>query len=167
MTGPSKAVRRQVIERDQGRCVVTGSFVVEPDTLRPHAQYSLQHRVARGMGGSKAPDINSPVNLLLVEGTGTTGAHGRIETQRAWARTRGFAVPSWRNPAEVPVLHWLHSWSWLTPDGWVPLTQAELWLQAAAWLEDEARIRGVAQDTEGFVSLSQAAMDLFHAQAVS
>ena len=91
------------------------------DKERPtFGQRSLTKRLARTVFFGAAPTIGS--------------SHKGIETQRVWARTRGFAVPSWRNPAEVPVLHWLHSWSWLTPDGWVPLTQAELWLQAATWL---------------------------------
>lgn len=167
-TGPTRAVRLEVIGRDQGRCVVTGQYLVDSDTLTPVVQYSLQHRVARGMGGTKDPAVNLPVNLLLVSGTATTGAHGRIESDRAWARTMGFAVPSWRNPADVPVHHWLHSWSWLTPAGWVPLTQAELWSQANVWLADERRVRGVVDvESADWKTLAQSARDLFELQAVA
>lgn len=142
MTGPTRKVRAEVIRRDGGMCVVTGRQVVDPDTLVPFVEYSLQHRRARGAGGSKDPVTNSPVNLVLVEGTGTTGAHGEIESRREWARSCGYAVPQWRDPADVPVLHWVHGWSWIRPDGWVPLTVPELRLQAAEWLADAERAPG-------------------------
>ena len=165
MTGPTKDARRAVATRDEGRCVVCGVFVVDADTMRHWVNWSMQHRVARGMGGSKTAWINDPVNLLTICGDGTSGCHGRVETERAWGRQCGFAVPQWRHPVDVPVKHWLHSWAWLTPTGWVPLTTAELWLQAAEWLADETRIRGVADDPDGMVSLSTAATEFFGLKA--
>ena len=165
MTGPTRAVRAEVIRRDGGMCVVTGRQVVDPDTLVPFVQYSLQHRRARGAGGSKDPVTNSPANLLLVEGTGTTGAHGRIESEREWARRLGYAVPQWRNPVDVPVLHRVHGWSWVGETGYVPLSQGELWLQAGEWLADEARLRNVDPSEGEFMSLSRAAAELYGLKA--
>jgi len=159
---PSRKVREAVIIRDEGRCVVTGQLVVDPDTMRHLSQYSLQHRRARGMGGSRDTVTNSAVNLILVEGTGTTGAHGRIECHRDWARRMGYAVSHWADPTSVPVKHHRHGWAWITPTGYHPLTQSELWLQAGTWLVDELRLRGIDDtDVEGVTRLSTAAAELF------
>lgn len=155
MTGPTLAVRRQVIARDQGRCVVTGAYLVDPDTLRPYVQYSLQHRKARGMGGSREASINAPTNLILVEGTGTTGAHGRIESDRQWAQSQGYAVAQWQDPALVPVRHWLHGLAFVTADGWLPIPQgAEGALVVAELAARVAVKRGLSE--EGLVHISQA-----------
>jgi hypothetical protein len=140
-------------------CVVTGRQVVDPDTLVPFVQYSLQHRRARGAGGSKDPVTNSPANLILVDGTGTTGAHGEIEFRREWARNCGYAVPQWANPTEVPVLHWVRGWSWIRPEGWVPLTRDELWLQAGERLADEAR--GLSEDDPAYTRMAAEITALF------
>lgn len=119
MTGPTAAVRRQVAARDEGRCVCCGAFVVDPESMHAHAQWSIQHRKARGMGGTKDPQVNDPVNLLVLCGSGTTGCHGRVETNRVWGREQGFAVSKWADPAVIPVVHWLHGLAWVTADGWV------------------------------------------------
>lgn len=121
MSGPTAAVRRQVAARDTGRCVCCGAFVVDPESMHAHAQWSIQHRKARGMGGTKDPAVNDPTNLLVLCGSGTTGCHGRVETNRAWARDAGFAVSKWANPAVIPVRHWLHGLAFATADGWVPV----------------------------------------------
>jgi hypothetical protein len=159
VTGPTRTVRAEVIRRDGGMCVVTGRQVVDPETLVPFVQYSLQHRRARGAGGSKDPVTNSPANLVLVEGTGTTGAHGRIESQREWARRLGYAVPQWQDPATVPVFHRVHGWAWIRPEGWVPLTRDELWLQAAERLADDAR--GLSEDDPAYTRMSMEITALF------
>jgi hypothetical protein len=44
--------------------------------------WSVHHRRPRGMGGSKDPQTNSPENLLLLCGSGTTGCHGYFESHR-------------------------------------------------------------------------------------
>lgn len=155
MTGPTPATRRAVIERDEGRCVVTGAYLVDPHTLRPYGQYSLQHRRPRGLGGSRDPIINDPVNLILVDGTGTTGVHGRIESQRRWAREQGYAVSHWENPALVPVRHWLHGLAFLTSDGWLPIPPgADGVLLAAEHGERVARAAGMCDDDVAHISSS-------------
>jgi hypothetical protein len=104
MTGPAKLVRSAVLLRDGGQCVACGLMVVVEDgnTLRPVQQYSIQHRVARGMGGRSV--LNEPPNLLTMCGTGTTGCHGRAESDPEWARHHGYRVDSWDNPQTVPVI---------------------------------------------------------------
>jgi hypothetical protein len=104
VSGPTPAVRDAVLRRDEGRCVVCGATVAadDGDRMRPlSGWYSLQHRVARGMGGRSV--IDEPYNLLTVCGTGTTGCHGRIESHPEWARTQGYRVDSWDAPETVPV----------------------------------------------------------------
>lgn len=73
--------------------------------------YSIHHRQPRGMGGSRDPAANSPTNLLLLCGTGTTGCHGEAESNRTAARARGVLVPRGTDPAAVPVL--LHDTQWV------------------------------------------------------
>ncbi|MCR6649762.1 MAG: hypothetical protein NVV70_17085 [Cellulomonas sp.] len=89
-----------------------------------------------------------------------------MEASREDARLMGWLVPQWRNPAEVPVRSYAHGWSWITHDGWVPLTTADLWLQAGQWLADELRVNQVEdEDVEGVTRLSRAAADLFGVMA--
>jgi len=57
------------------------------------------------MGGSRRPDTNELPNLLLVCGTGTTGCHGVIESNRMWAYLNGFLLTDGQDPALVPVLY--------------------------------------------------------------
>ena len=59
MTGPTPKVRALVLERDGYRCARCGV-----DVRTSPVGYSIQHRVARGMGGTRRPSINSPANLL-------------------------------------------------------------------------------------------------------
>jgi 5-methylcytosine-specific restriction protein A len=65
---------------------------------------SLHHRRPRGMGGDKRPETSAVSNALLLCGSGTTGCHGRIESNRNWARDEGLLVRPNDNPAEVPVV---------------------------------------------------------------
>lgn len=75
---------------------------------------STQHRVARGMGGTRWAGINLPSNLLTLCGSGTTGCHGWVEAHPVWATAHGWSVPRWEadEVATVPV------WTWR---GWVYL----------------------------------------------
>ena len=121
MTGPTKQTRQRVLKRDDGKCVRCGAIVADPDTGVPFLQYSLQHRRPRGMGGSKDPVTNSLENLIVLCGSAVTGCHGAVEVNRESGRRFGYAVPQWRDPAVMPVLHWQLGWAWPTPDGvWIP-----------------------------------------------
>lgn len=99
-TGPSQAIRQLVMERDGFQCVRCGNVV----SGEPGVGYSLQHRIPRGMGGSRDPRLNLPSNLVLLCGSGTTGCHGEVESRRLEAREGGFALWRSQDPTEVPVV---------------------------------------------------------------
>lgn len=80
----------------------------------PH--FSVHHRSARRMGGSKDPAKHAPSNLLLLCGTGTDGCHGHVEHNPSQATADGFIVPSWDSPRLTPVLV-RGAWVLLTDDG--------------------------------------------------
>lgn len=101
-TGPSVAQRRAVADRANYCCELCGSSLYTP-LVGWTAAHSFHHRRPRGMGGTAREDTNSPANILLTCGTGTTGCHGRVEAQRAWARARGYLVTQHADPTTVAV----------------------------------------------------------------
>lgn len=105
-TGPRAVVRLVVVSRAGGSCELCGvpvAVVDDDGQVTPVAAYSIHHRQPRGMGGTDDPAVNSPANLLLLCGTGTSGCHGLVESQRAMAVTNGWLVPRPTDPATVPV----------------------------------------------------------------
>ncbi|RKR92843.1 hypothetical protein BDK92_7325 [Micromonospora pisi] len=112
-TGPDATTVALVIERDQGRCVRCG---VEQTGERGW-DWSVQHRRARGNGGTRRPDTNTAPNLILLCGSATTGCHGWVESEREAARPFGWAILSTDNPALKPIDHAVHGRVWLTGDG--------------------------------------------------
>lgn len=98
-TGPTAATRELVMNRDGFQCVRCGN----PVSGEPGIGFSLQHRIPRGMGGSRDPRLNLPSNLILLDGSGTTGCHGEVESHRADAGDAGYLVPRIEDPAAVPV----------------------------------------------------------------
>ena len=105
-TGPTASVRETVMRRAGGRCERCGKALNGP--------HSVHHRQPRGMGGPSNPEVNNPSNLLVLCGTGTTGCHGWIESNREYATLRGFLVPRPLHPADTPVQ--LHDTRWVTLD---------------------------------------------------
>lgn len=93
-TGPDQATRVALWERANGRCEVCGL----PIAMDRWPGYSRHHRLPRGRGGH-----NRLSNLLLLCGTGTTGCHGLIESQRALAYGNGWLVHTGDEPTEIPV----------------------------------------------------------------
>jgi hypothetical protein len=78
---------------------------------------SVHHRRPRAMGGTHRTDTNLPSNLMVLCGSGTTGCHGYLESNRTEAKDLGFIVPQWEAPNQVAVKLYLHSWSLLQDDG--------------------------------------------------
>lgn len=103
-TGPSAEQRAVVVTRAAGRCELCGERLSGDGVA-----YSIHHRQARGAGGTRRPEANYPSNLLLVCGTGTTGCHGSIESNRDIAYDNGWLVRHPTDPATVPV------WVWWSP----------------------------------------------------
>ena len=91
-------VRQLVTMRARGRCEVCGGGAGE-----------FHHRRPRGSGGTSNPAIGLASNCLLL----CDVDHRRIESNRQWARGRGYLVSQWAEPCEVPV--------YLRRRGWVLL----------------------------------------------
>lgn len=102
-TGVTARVRETVLGRDGHRCVSCGKSIIG-------IPYSVHHRMPRGMGGTRNPEVNLPANLLLLCGSGTTGCHGWLESHREKAKEWGYLIRrGTASPAFEPVL---------TADGW-------------------------------------------------
>jgi 5-methylcytosine-specific restriction protein A len=106
-TGPDKAMRELVLERDSG-CVICGRG--------PHG-LQIHHRKPRRMGGRSIPEINSPVNLVSL----CPADHAVVESARTDALEAGWLVYEFEDPAEVPLPHHLFGACYLLPDGGVCL----------------------------------------------
>lgn len=110
-TDPSRLTIDQVRTRDFFACARCGAGGESGWPL------TTQHRVARGMGGSREAWINQPANLITLCGSGTTGCHGWVEANPAKARELGLSVSRFGEaPAVVPVKTW-RGWLYLNDDG--------------------------------------------------
>lgn len=114
-TGPDRKTRGLVLARDNFQCVACGRPVGGACTW-----WSLQHRVARGQGGS-----NEPWNLIAMCGSATTGCHGRCEARDREMQARGYWLESWQDPRTEAVMICGEGGGvtvWLTADGRYSLT---------------------------------------------
>ena len=113
-TGPDRTTRELVLERDDYTCAGCGNSVYG-------RQYSLQHRLARGMGGTSDPAANRPSNLITLCGSATSpgGCHLACEKRDKGLNERGFWLERHQRPALEPVAHALHGWVYLLDDGTV------------------------------------------------
>lgn len=92
-TGATQAVRDSVFERD-GSCVMCdGTYPL-----------TLQHRRARGMGGTRRASTNTPAALVVLCGSGTTGCHGWVESHPSEAERAGYRVRQVAEPRDVPII---------------------------------------------------------------
>lgn len=96
-TGPDARTRATVLVRDGYQCVRCGR--VAGPAIGP---YSIQHRIARGVGGG-----NGPQNLILLCGTATSpdGCHALAESRDREAQAHGYWLESWQNPLTEGVLY--------------------------------------------------------------
>ena len=69
------------------------------------------------MGGTRRDDANSPANLVLLCGSGTTSCHGTVERRRGEAFDRGVLVRQNADPSQVAIEHAVHGWCYLSDDG--------------------------------------------------
>lgn len=79
--------------------------------------YSLQHRKARGMGGSRDHALAQPPNLLVLCGSGVTGHHGWVEHNPATAYDLGLALRTGWDPEQTPYRDQNGVWRLLLLDG--------------------------------------------------
>ena len=109
MTGPSPQVRHMALLRALYRC--------ERCLLPLSSQWSLHHRRPRRMGGTRRPDANAPQNLLVLCGSGTTGCHGWLESNRTEAYQTGYLLYDLDDPLIHAYLDGDGDWWLLTEDG--------------------------------------------------
>ena len=125
-TGPDRATRELVLERDDYSCGWCGRTILGQP-------YSLQHRRSRGDGGSSVPRINAPSNLITLCGSATSpgGCHLKCKQNYAEAEALGFVVSlnSIHDPAEIPVQHAAFGLVLLLDDGMCE--PAPMWGDAA------------------------------------
>lgn len=114
-TGPTAETVALLFDRDRGCCARCG----DPISGERGRDWSVQHRRARGAGGTVRPDTNEPQNLILLCGSATSpgGCHLAVESSKKAARPHGWAIWLNEDPAEVPVNHAVHGWVLLTDDG--------------------------------------------------
>ena len=105
MTGFTKRQVALLRVRDDNRCAWTG---MESDRL------IVQHRMGRGMGGSKLANRLSNGVLLDSLINGAIEADARLQAE---AIERGIKVSRYADPLLVPVLHAVHGWVLLDDDG--------------------------------------------------
>ena len=92
----SAETRASVITRSSGRCERCA------ESLGGVFGYSVHHRTPRGMGGSVKKEINESANLIVLCGSGTTGCHGWVESNRTEARKQGYLLYRIDEPDQVP-----------------------------------------------------------------
>lgn len=112
MAGVTANVRRLVLNRDGYSCLRC-SAAIDPS----RGDYSLQHRRARGMGGSVRLDTNLPQNLVTLCGSATTGCHGWVETHREAAQDAGWTIRQGEDPLLIAVRDYLRAWWFLNENG--------------------------------------------------
>ncbi len=54
------------------------------------------------MGGSKNQELHKPANLIVLCGTGTSGCHGWVESNRDKAREFGYLIQKVESAEEIP-----------------------------------------------------------------
>lgn len=106
MSIPEKSRNAVMVRSNEGLCEVCGAQGT-----------NTHHRRPRGLGGSKDPATNLPSNLVRLCGSGITGCHGWIESNRAHAYHLGLLVHLGHDPAAVPVMLRAHGWVLLNNDG--------------------------------------------------
>lgn len=117
----SVKVRRLIFDRDDCSCALCGRLVVNPIDYTPLIAYSLQHRLARGSGGTSRRLVGLASNGVTMCGHATSpdGCHAYVESHPDEARRLGYRVNHPTDPATVPLWHTAFGWVLLTAAGGV------------------------------------------------
>lgn len=88
-------IRFEVLARANYKCERCGTdFLGIP--------VSVHHRRPRMMGGSKNESLHKSANLIVLCGSGTSGCHGWVESNRSEARKLGFLIQKVESAEEIP-----------------------------------------------------------------
>jgi hypothetical protein len=109
----SPRMRQRLSSRFDGKCIVCGRPL-------PPAGWTAQHRLARGMGGTRR--AMTAANGLAVH---ELPCHRRIEENPLWALVMGYRVPQHGDPVGTAVRGWDGKTYRLTSDGRAVLVRAE------------------------------------------
>lgn len=113
MNRPTQRVRSLVLDRDDYQCVACGKHI-----LMLGDWWSMQHRKARGQGGT-----NEPSNLIVLCGSATSpGCHLKCEQRDREMQARGYWLESWQDPRAEGVMYFERPdgpgvTHWLADDG--------------------------------------------------
>lgn len=99
-TGVPLAVLEICLARSGGRCENCGGSL---GPQRRGVDFSGHHRLPRRMGGTNNPAVNGAANVVILCGSGTTGCHGRIESNRTDAYARGLLLHAGEVPSATSV----------------------------------------------------------------
>jgi len=124
------SVRHQVLLRDGWQCQGCGQ-----------RGQDVQHRVARGMGGTSDVSIEAGLANLV---TLCRECHRLCEARDWHMRERGLWLWRWQIPAREPVITWDHRIIWLADDGSWSFTPP-----AREWEEDKGDDSSVLHVRQG------------------
>lgn len=96
----SPKVRKAIRARDCDRCVRCGTHI-DQGTLG----HSIQHRYARGAGGTSQTWVGGVANGIVLCGTGSMGCHGWVEAHPEASLPLGWRIETGEAPELVPVLY--------------------------------------------------------------
>lgn len=114
MSDPTGATVDVVKTRDYNCCALCGFVIWGVRGLN----WSLHHRRPRGAGGTKRAWVNLPANLILLHGSGVTGCHHTVESERYKYYGNGFLIHEGALvAAEVPIEHRIHGLVLLDNEG--------------------------------------------------
>lgn len=84
--------------------------------------WSIQHRKARGMGGTTR-EVSTSDGVVLC-GSATTGCHGWVESHPTESAVDGWRLGQWGDPADVPIKHYVYGWCLLDAEACYVRTEA-------------------------------------------
>ncbi len=94
-----RAGEQLAMARCGGFCEICGGWL----SGNRGTDWSLHHRHPRRMGGTRRREVYGAANLLAIHGSGTTGCHAAVESNRTAAYETGLLLRDGAVPADVPV----------------------------------------------------------------